>query len=98
MASHSELRAGLTKALFFSLLSFFLVPGITYGFVTYVFHHMDSDYRAAVQSRIATAPGTAAQKDAIRAAAEAFVPSRRCDLKPAGPAIASRGAEILRAL
>ncbi len=63
MASHSELRAGLAKALFFSLLSFFLVPGITYGFVTYVFHHMDSDYRAAIQSKIATAPGTAAQKD-----------------------------------
>ncbi len=84
MSSNSGLRSGLAKALVFSLLSFFLVPGITYGFVTYVFHQMDTDYKAAVQSRVAGAPGTAAQKNAFLAAAGAFAPSRRCEMKSTG--------------
>ncbi len=81
MASHSELRAGLKKALIYSLLSFFLAPGITYGFVTYVFQQMDSDYKAAVQSKIASTPATAAQRDSYLTAAEAYAPSRRCEMR-----------------
>ena len=85
MASHSKLRAGLKNALIYSLLSFFLVPGVTYGFVAYVFHQMDTNYKAAVQSKIASTPGTALQKESFLAAAEAFAPSRRCGLKATSP-------------
>ncbi len=89
MSSHSGLRAGLKKALIYSLLSFFLVPGITYGFVSYVFYKMDTDYMAAVQLRIAAKSATALEKDNMLAAAEAFAPSRRCELTAtAQPALA----------
>jgi len=89
MSAHSGLRAGLKKALIYSLLSFFLVPGITYGFVSYVFYKMDTDYMTAIQHRVAAKPGTALEKEKMLAAAEAFAPSRRCELTAnAQPALA----------
>jgi Zn-dependent protease with chaperone function len=77
VTSSSPMRAGLTKALVYSMLSFFFIPGITYAFVSYASHRMDSDYNAKIQETIKSLP--AASQSQVHLPPP---PSKWCDIQP----------------